>query len=77
MIAQKISEDWKQGVIVDNHTGAGGIVASEMLAHSLPDGYSHGQTLCKACLLRAELHGRAPPRNSTSSYNRNSRAWSS
>jgi tripartite-type tricarboxylate transporter receptor subunit TctC len=42
VIAQKISEDWKQGVIVDNRTGAGGIVASEMLAHSLPDGYTLG-----------------------------------
>ena len=38
--AQKMSEQWKQQVVVDNRTGAGGIVATEALVRSPPDGYT-------------------------------------
>lgn len=39
-IAQRMSDNWGQGVVVDNRPGAGGIVASGILATSLPDGYT-------------------------------------
>ena len=40
VIAQKMSDNWGQGVVVDNRPGAGGIIASEILARSSPDGYT-------------------------------------
>ena len=40
VIGQKMSENWGQGVVVDNRTGAGGIIAAETLARANPDGHS-------------------------------------
>jgi tripartite-type tricarboxylate transporter receptor subunit TctC len=39
-IAQKLSDTWKQPVIVDNRAGGGGIIGSEYVAKSPPDGYT-------------------------------------
>lgn len=39
-IAQKMNEAWGQPVIVDNRTGAGGSVGSEVVAKAPPDGYT-------------------------------------
>lgn len=40
IIGQKMSDHWGQGVVVDNRTGAGGIIAAELLARANPDGHS-------------------------------------
>ena len=40
IVGQKMSEAWGQQVIVDNRTGANGIVGSEIVARSAPDGYT-------------------------------------
>ncbi len=37
---QKMSENWKQQVVVDNRTGANGIIGTEIAAKSPPDGYT-------------------------------------
>lgn len=39
-VAQRLNEAWKQPVIVDNRAGGGGIVGSEHVAKSGPDGYT-------------------------------------
>ncbi|MBY0437669.1 MAG: tripartite tricarboxylate transporter substrate binding protein [Burkholderiales bacterium] len=40
LLAQKMSERWGQPVVVENRPGAGGSVATEMLARAAPDGYT-------------------------------------
>ena len=39
-VAQRLNEAWKQPVIVDNRAGGGGIVGSDHVAKSPPDGYT-------------------------------------
>ncbi len=40
MLAGKLSEAWKQTVIVENKPGAGGIVGNDFVAKAQPDGYT-------------------------------------
>ena len=40
LVAPRLSDRWKQTVIVENKAGASGIVGSEIVAHSAPDGYT-------------------------------------
>jgi tripartite-type tricarboxylate transporter receptor subunit TctC len=40
VLGRKLTETWGQAVVVDNRVGAGGMVASEVVAKSPPDGYT-------------------------------------
>jgi tripartite-type tricarboxylate transporter receptor subunit TctC len=40
IIGQKLGERWHQQVVVDNRTGAGGIIGTDIVAKSAPDGYT-------------------------------------
>lgn len=40
IVAQKLPEAWKQQVVIDNRTGAGGLIGTEIAAKSNPDGYT-------------------------------------
>ncbi|OFZ99418.1 MAG: hypothetical protein A3H35_19190 [Betaproteobacteria bacterium RIFCSPLOWO2_02_FULL_62_17] len=39
-LAQKVTESWKQQVVVENRAGAGGNIGADAVAKSAPDGYS-------------------------------------
>ena len=39
-LAQKMTQEWGQPVIVDNRTGASGIIGADFVAKSAPDGYT-------------------------------------
>src|SRR5262245_25545229 len=39
-IGQKLSESWKQPVVVENRAGAGGNIAAGYVAKAAPDGYT-------------------------------------
>jgi tripartite-type tricarboxylate transporter receptor subunit TctC len=40
LVAQRLAENLGQGVVIDNRTGAGGTVGSELGAQAAPDGYT-------------------------------------
>src|SRR3954467_6460739 len=41
IISQKLGEAWSQPVVVENRTGAGGIIGADAVAKSTPDGYTY------------------------------------
>lgn len=58
LIGTKLSKELGQSIIVDNHGGAGGTIATAMLAHAPPDGYTlmvHHQGLAFNASLYAKL----------------------
>ena len=40
LVAQKLSESLRQNFVIENRGGAGGIIGSELVAKSVPDGYT-------------------------------------
>lgn len=40
LIGQKLSESWGQPVVIENRTGAGGVLAASMVAKATPDGHT-------------------------------------
>jgi len=40
LVAQKLSESWRQPVVTDNRPGAGGTLATDVAAKAAPDGYT-------------------------------------
>ena len=57
-VAPKMSENWGQQVVVDNRAGAGGVVATGLVAAAVPDGYTllvHSIALAVSAALYSNL----------------------
>jgi tripartite-type tricarboxylate transporter receptor subunit TctC len=39
-LGQKIGDDWKASVVIDNRSGASGNIGTELVAKATPDGYT-------------------------------------
>ena len=62
LIAQKLAEDLKQQVVVDNRAGAGGIVGTELVARAQPDGYTLLIGITGSLTINPNLYARLPYR---------------
>ena len=40
IIAQKMSDNWGQSVVIENRTGAGGTIGTALVAKATPDGHT-------------------------------------
>lgn len=60
LYAQKMSETWGQQVLVDNRTGASGIIGMEAIAKSPPDGYTVGMGNLATLVLNPNLYAKLP-----------------
>jgi tripartite-type tricarboxylate transporter receptor subunit TctC len=59
VVGQRMTETFGQQVIIDNRTGAGGIVGSEIVARSAPDGHTLMLT-SSAHAINASLYSKLP-----------------
>lgn len=59
-VGEYLAEAWKQGVVVDNRVGASGIIGSEIVARSAPDGYTLLLGFVGNLSINPVLHGKLP-----------------
>lgn len=56
MISQKLTERWKQSIVIDNRGGASGMIGAEAVAKSPPDGYTFCVCASPEVALNATLY---------------------
>lgn len=59
-MAQKMTESMKQSVVVDNRTGAGGLIGTDIAAKSPADGYNLLLIAVATYTINANLHKKLP-----------------
>jgi tripartite-type tricarboxylate transporter receptor subunit TctC len=59
-IGQMLSERWGQPVIIENRAGAGGVVGSDVVAKSSPDGYTLLVTYAGSQAINPSLYPKMP-----------------
>jgi tripartite-type tricarboxylate transporter receptor subunit TctC len=59
-IADKMSQQWKQPVVVENRGGAGGNLGSEVVARSAPDGYTLVMGVTGSHAINTSLYSNLP-----------------
>jgi tripartite-type tricarboxylate transporter receptor subunit TctC len=60
LYAQRMSESWGQQVVVDNRTGANGIIGMEFIARAAPDGYTIGMGNIATLAVNPSLYPKQP-----------------
>lgn len=60
LYGQKMTENWGQQVLVDNRTGASGIVGMEAIAKGAPDGYALGMGNLATLAINPNLYAKLP-----------------
>jgi tripartite-type tricarboxylate transporter receptor subunit TctC len=56
LLADKLSQSWGQGVVIENRAGAGGIPGMSAAAHAAPDGYTIAFVPAAAATLNQHLY---------------------
>jgi tripartite-type tricarboxylate transporter receptor subunit TctC len=59
-IGQVLSEKWGQPVVIENRAGAGGVVGTDLVAKSAPDGYTLLVTYAGSQAINASLYPKIP-----------------
>ena len=59
-IGQKLSERWGQQVLIENRAGAGGNIATELVAKAAPDGYTLLFAASAQLAVNPSLYGKVP-----------------
>lgn len=59
LLAERLAEAWGVGVVVENLTGAGGVVGAQAIAKAPPDGHTLGM-LASNHAMNAALYGNLP-----------------
>jgi len=59
-LSPKLTDKWGQSVVVDNRGGANGIIGTEIVAKSAPDGYTLIFTYVATYAINANLHKNLP-----------------
>src|SRR5215213_5431108 len=59
-IGQALSERWGQPVVIENRAGAGGVVGTDAVAKSAPDGYTLLVTYAGAQAINPSLYQKLP-----------------
>jgi len=60
VIGQKLTESWGQQVVVDNRSGAGGVVGTELGAKAAPDGYTLTMAVSSGFGINPTLYTKLP-----------------
>src|ERR1700742_645929 len=59
-VGQMLSEKWGQPVVIENRAGAGGVVGSDVVAKSAPDGYTLLVTYAGSQAINPSLYPKMP-----------------
>ena len=60
IVAERLERIWKQGVVIVNQPGAGGLIAAELAAAAEPDGYTLFVPTISTFVILPEMHEKVP-----------------